>query len=522
MDLEREIDIYLRARFTLVHVVSHEEDRVLDQLKRLCERSNRTLFVWDHADYFKRLTGKANDPDPAKEPLSALAAIDKAAGECVFVLRDFHQCWHNQPRVIRKLRNVIRALKYTRKTIIVTAPTPTVPEELKDDAVIIDLPPPGYDDLSRILDHLAQTPGVRSDLNEETRGRIINLALGLSSAQAQRVFSKAIVTDGAINEHDLDLIAEEKREIIRDSGALEYYTSSESINDVGGLEVLKDWLRVRELAFRDDAKAYGLPAPKGIALIGIPGTGKSLTAKMIASLWHMPLIRMDVGALFGGLVGESEENTRRALRLAEAVAPCILWIDELEKALSVGEGDGGTGMRVLGKLLSWMQDKTRPVFIVATANDIERLPPELLRRGRFDEIFFLDLPNATERKAIFEVHIRKRGRHPASFDLGRIARAADGYVGAEIEQAVIDAMYLAFSDRDRPGREFTDADILVALERLVPMSQSQRERIQYLRSWVLEGRAQSASLKDRSDGVVDTVPLQLRPELPTDGIRPAV
>jgi AAA+ superfamily predicted ATPase len=508
MSLDKEIDVFLRARFTLVHIVSHEEDRILGQLKRLCERSNRSLFVWDHADFFKKLTGDADDPDAAKDPLSALAAIDKAAGECVFVLRDFHQCWDKQPRVVR---------------IIVTAPTAAVPEELKDDAVIIDLPPPTHEDLSQILDHLSRTPGVRNDLDDTTRGRIVNLALGLSSAQAQRVFSKAIVTDGALNEHDIDVIAEEKRAVIRGSGALEYYTSAQTIDDVGGLVVLKDWLRLRELAFRDDAKAYGLPAPKGMALIGIPGTGKSLTAKMIASLWHLPLIRMDVGALFGGLVGESEENTRRALRLAEAVAPCVLWIDELEKGLSVGEGDGGTGMRVLGKLLSWMQDKTQPVFIVATANDIERLPPELMRRGRFDEIFFLDLPNATERRAIFEVHIRKRGRDPATYDLGRIADAAEGYVGAEIEQAVIDAMYLAFSDRDRPGREFTDADILASLKRLVPMSQSQRERIQYLRSWVLEGRAQSASLKDDvASRAADTVALQLRPELPADGVRSVV
>ncbi len=519
MDLEKEIDTYLRARYTLVHIVSHEEDRVLGHLKSLCQRSKRSLFVWDHADFFRRITGDAADPPAAKDPLAVLAAIDRAGGECVFVLRDFHQCWHNQPRVIRKLRNVVQALKYTRKSIIVTAPTGAIPEELKDEAVLIELPPPNYEELSSILETLAETPGARIELCEETRGRVINLALGLSAAQAQRVFSKAIVTDGVLNEDDIDSIADEKREIIRESGALEFFNTTETINDVGGLEVLKDWLRVRELALQDDAKAYGLPPPKGIALIGIPGTGKSLTAKMVAGLWHLPLIRMDVGALFGSLVGESESNTRQALRLAEAVAPCVLWIDEIEKALSVGEGDGGTGMRVLGKLLSWMQDKTKPVFIVATANDIERLPPELMRRGRFDEIFFLDLPSETERQAIFEVHIRKRGRPPAGFDLGRLARACDGYVGAEIEQAVIDAMYLAFSDADNPGREFTDDDILTALGHLVPMSKSQRERIQYLRSWVLEGRAQSASVNENAAAVAEAVPLQLSPCAPADEAR---
>ena len=246
-------------------------------------------------------------------------------------------------------------------------------------------------------------------------------------------------------------------------------------------------------------------------MIGIPGTGKSLTAKMVSSLWRLPLIRLDVGALFGSLVGESEDNTRKALRLAEAVAPCILWIDEMEKALSVGDGDGGTGMRVLGSVLTWMQDRKKPVFIVSTANDIDRLPPELLRRGRFDEIFFLDQPNAAERKAIFRVHLRKRNRDSANFDVNLLAAKSDGYVGAEIEQAIIDAMYLAFSDQAAPGREFTTADILTALHDLVPLTRSQCERMDYLRSWVVEGRAQSASRAEDPRTNADVISLQPDP-----------
>ncbi len=512
LDLQQQIDIFLRARFTLLHVVTHEEDRVVADLRALCRRTERELLVWDHADYFRKLAGSQPDPAAAKDPLAALEAIEKDGNETVFVLRDFHQCWKNQPRVVRKLRNVAQALKFTRKTIVVTAPTPELPDELKDDAVIIDVPPPSFEELGGILDHLAKSPGARIELDEAARDRVLTMALGLTASQAQRVFAKAIVTDGVLHEGDIDLIAQEKRELIRGSGALEFFTATETIADVGGLEVLKTWLKAREVAFRDDAKTYGLPAPKGIALIGIPGTGKSLSAKMISALWHLPLIRLDVGALFGGLVGESEHNTRQALRLAEAVAPCVLWIDELEKALSVGEGDGGTGQRVLGKFLTWMQDKKQPVFVVATANDIERLPPELLRRGRFDEIFFLDLPNRTERKAIFEVHIRKRGRDPANFQIDLLAEAAEGYVGAEIEQAVIDAMYRAFGDPDQPGREFTSDDIAACLERLVPMSRSQRERIQFLRTWVVEGRAQSASEADRADDEAGAaVPLQLGP-----------
>jgi len=281
---------------------------------------------------------------------------------------------------------------------------------------------------------------------------------------------------------------------------------------VGGLGRLKEWLNLREIAFGQEARDYGLPAPKGLALIGIPGTGKSLSAKMIASLWQLPLIRMDVGALFGGLVGQSEENVRRALALAETISPCVLWIDEMEKALSTGSssGDSGTSMRVFGSLLSWMQDKKKPVFVVATANDVGKLPPELLRRGRFDEIFFLDLPTTEERKEIFAVHLRKRKRKVGAYDLQRLAAASEGYVGAEIEQAVIDAMYVAFNDTSQPKRDFTTEDVLSAIGRQVPMSQSQRENINYLRQWLQDGRAVSASYsEDDSAAPERTMAIQL-------------
>jgi SpoVK/Ycf46/Vps4 family AAA+-type ATPase len=253
---------------------------------------------------------------------------------------------------------------------------------------------------------------------------------------------------------------------------------------------------LRERAFTQDARDYGLPAPKGIALIGIPGTGKSLTAKMIAGLWRLPLLRLDAGALFGSLVGESEERTRHALSLAETIAPCILWIDELEKAFSFGNGDSGTSQRVFASLLTWMQDKTAPCFVVATANNIAALPPELLRKGRFDEIFFLDLPNADERKEIFSVHIKKRKNLLEEFNLDRLVSESDGFVGAEIEQAVIDAMYIAFN---QGMRKITTEDVLISLKRQVPLSRSQREVVQNLRSWLQEGRAVSASVPETQE-----------------------
>jgi ATP-dependent 26S proteasome regulatory subunit len=512
MDLDKEIDLHLRSRITLICVVSLDEERILSQLKSLCQRTKRTLYVWDHADDFQAYAGRTANPPQAKDPLTALEAIEKMDGQVVFVLRDFHQCWANQPRIIRKLRNLAQKLKYTHKSIIVTMPVADIPEELKDAAVRIDFPPPDVDELDDILKELLATPGVRADLTGPDRDSLLRAALGLSSNQAQRVFSKGLVTDGALDKRDISLITSEKKQVIRASGALEFYAPQETMADVGGLETLKEWLRMRERAFSKEASDYGLPAPKGIALIGIPGTGKSLTAKTVAALWRLPLIRLDIGALFGSLVGQSEENVRRALMLAETIAPCVLWIDEIEKGLSTGDNDGGTSMRVFGTILSWMQEKAKPVFVVATANNISRLPPELLRRGRFDEIFFLDLPTAVERKEIFHVHLRKRKRDPVHYQFDGLVAASEGYVGAEIEQAIIEAMYLAFNDLQKPSREFATGDILAALKKMVPLSRSQRETVEALREWLAEGRAQSASFPETKQAAESFVPVPIEPQ----------
>ena len=508
-NLEEEFEICLRSRFPLVCIVSHEEIRIQEQIKRVCEKRNTTLMTWDHADFFQKISGDHTSLPSAGDPLSALEAIEKMDGSVVFMLRDFHQCWNQAPRIIRKLRNLAHSLKFTKKTILVTTPTNCTPLELKDDMVQLEYSQPDYNDLVKILKNLLAIPGTKMNLEKPDADRLIRAALGLSANQAQRIFAKAIVTDGVLQEKDIDMVNNEKKQIIRESGALEFYTPKETIADVGGLEVLKEWLSMRERAFSKKARDYGLPEPKGIALIGIPGTGKSLTAKMISGLWRLPLIRMDIGALFGSLVGQSEENTRKALHLAETIAPCVLWIDEIEKGLSTGEGDGGTSMRVFGSILSWMQEKKKPVFVVATANNISKLPPELLRRGRFDELFFLDLPTATERTEIFKVHIQKRKRDPKDYDLDRIVAASEGYVGAEIEQAIIDAMYLAFNDTQKPARPFTTDDIITAINKLVPMSRSQKEVIGDLRRWLTEGRAQSASFKESTQAEKTFVPIDL-------------
>ena len=511
MAIAQELDILIRSKFTLICVVSREEERVLEQIRSVCEKGKRQVHVWDHADYFQVSSQTKTATPTAKDPLSVLQAVDKAEGDAVFVLKDFHQCWEKNARVIRKMRNLSQRLKYTRKTVFVTMPSYYLPEELKDDAVILEFSLPTVAELDDILKKLTSTPGIKLDLTKQGREKLLQAALGMTANQAQRVFAKAIATDGVLDDKDIGLVTTEKKQIVRESGALEFFAPSETMNDVGGLQVLKEWLRTRERAFGKDAREYGLPEPKGMALIGIPGTGKSLTAKTIAGLWHLPLIRLDIGALFGGLVGQSEENTRRALRLAETVAPCLLWIDEIEKGLSTGGGDAGTSMRVFSSILTWMQEKTKPVFVVATANNIAMLPPELLRRGRFDEIFFLDLPTLDERRDIFGVHIRKRKRPLQGYDLDRLAQASEGYVGAEIEQAVIDAMYIAYSDKEVPGRDFTTDDVLQALKRQVPMSQSQREAVGALRQWLSEGRAQSASFQEIQQAEQQFVQIELPP-----------
>lgn len=507
MKFDEQIDTFLRARFPLVLVVTQEEERCLQVLKSLCERTQRTLLTWDAAEGFRVLNGSSANLPNARDPVTAIEQLESyPTPNTVFVLKDFHEAWSN-PQVKRKLRSACQRIRLGNKSILVTSPSSKVPDELRDETVLLELPLPQSEELEEVLLSQIRKPGVKMNLTPLGREKMVQAALGLTAAQAQRVIAKAIVSDGVIDDRAIDLVTAEKKQIIRESEALEFYAVTETPDDVGGLGVLKEWLRLRERAFSKEARDYGLPAPKGIALIGIPGTGKSLTAKMIGGLWHLPLLRLDVGALYGSLVGESEERTRRALQLTETVAPCILWIDELEKSLSHGGADSGTSTRVFGSVLTWMQEKKVPVFVVATANDIYSLPPELLRKGRFDEIFFLDLPAAEERREIFTVHLLKRRRIPEDYQLEALVAASEGYVGSEIEQAIIDAMYLGFDDNQR---EFTTADIVKSLQRQVPLSVSQRENIAALRSWLTDGRARSASFVEAEDAASRFVNIRLK------------
>ncbi len=508
MTIDSELDTYLRARFTLIVLTTHEEERAMQVVREMCEHTRRMCISWDAAEGFQWVLQGTGSLPSARDPLSSLEQIDKMDPDTpsLFVLKDFHDFWGNA-QVRRKLRNLAQRMKQTKKSILIITPSAKVPDELKDEVVLETVPLPDVEELQKVLNRLVETSRIRNRLTPLGNEKLVQAAIGLSASQAQRVFAKAIVADGELDDRDIDLVTEEKKQIIRESQALEFFSVTETLDQVGGLKVLKDWLRLREAAFSKRARDYGLPVPKGIALLGIPGTGKSLTAKMIGGLWRLPLLRLDVGALFGSLVGESEERTRRALHIAETIAPCVLWIDEMEKALAHGGLDSGTSTRVFGSILTWMQEKKSPVFVVATANDISAMPPELLRKGRFDEIFFLDLPTFEERREIFSVHINKRGRLPQDYDLDSLARRTEGFVGAEIEQAIIDAMYIGFNEE----REFNNEDINAAITRVVPLSVSQREVIGYLREWLREGRAQSASFTEVREAENQFVRLEITP-----------
>jgi SpoVK/Ycf46/Vps4 family AAA+-type ATPase len=516
-DIDKEIEKMIRANYNVVVLLTSEEGRAISIINQVCETKldkdprdrnkgkGRLLAAWDLADGFRQILPVSQDQafqvegiSPKPDPLNALQVIDKYKGSAVFVLKDFHDYWEI-PIVKRKLRNLAQTLEPRGKCIIITNPGKRLPDELKDDVGMIELPMPREEELNEILNSLSQTVDIKVDLDEEQRQRFLRAALGMTSQHAKRVLTKAaVVSKARINESHIKLITEEKRQVIRQSEALEFFPVSETMDDIGGLEQLKEWLQIRQGAFSEEARQFQLPPPKGLALIGIPGTGKSLTAKAIGAVWRLPLLKMDTGALFGGIIGESEERTRRALSVAETVAPCILWIDELEKAFAQGGLDGGTSARVFGSILSWMQDKTAPVFVVATANNIASLPPELLRKGRFDEVFFLDLPTEEERKQIFAVQLQKVKRPLHAYDLDILAKESEFFVGAEIENAIIDAMYQAFYDGQR---QMVTNDIVRSLTKFIPLAESQREQVTRLRDWLKEGRAISASFSTKKQAL---------------------
>ncbi len=483
----QELDTLVRARYPLIYLVTWEEQRLDAILEELAEYHGKTLLSWSVTKGMRRM-GKPRGPAPegSKDPVETLAAIEKLSDPSLVVLKDFHP-FLNDPVVVRALRELAQALKATYTTVILLSPTLSIPTELEKEISVLDVPLPTAKDLLDLLKDIVRVvrEGKKAaiDLNREEAEQLIKAAQGLTLSEAENAFAKAIAADQKLDREDIQLILDEKRQVIRKSGLLEYYPTDEKLGNVGGLENLKTWLTRRTAAFGEPARKFGLPEPKGLLLLGVQGCGKSLTAKAIASTWRLPLLRLDMGRIFSGLVGSSEENLRKAIRVAESVAPAVLWVDEIEKGLSgsgsSGQTDGGVTARVFGAMLTWLQEKTVPVFVVATANRIEMLPPELLRKGRFDEIFFIDLPTAAERREIFHIHVSRRGRKPEAFDFPQAAELAEGFSGAEIEQAVISAMYDAFAE----GVDLSQRHLAHAVKETFPLAATMREEIQRLRDW---------------------------------------
>ena len=489
-EVDTELETLIRARYPIIYVVSWEEKRVEEALRAITKARNKKMYQWTVTQGM--VLNPLNRDEATRDPLAALDFVMESRDQAVFLLKDFHP-FLNDTSLVRRLRDLTYALKTSYKTLILLSPVLKLPPELEKEITVVDYALPSLEDLGKLLDSIIESvranPQVQTQMTTEEREQVLQAALGLTATEAENVFAKSLVER---RKFDTDVILSEKEQIIRKSAILEYYRTSDAFADVGGLDLLKDWMDKRTVAFTEKARDYGLPAPKGILILGVQGCGKSLSSKAIASLWKLPLLRMDVGKIFGGIVGQSEENIRKAIRVAESTAPNIVWIDELEKGFSgtqsSGISDGGTTARVFGTFLAWLQDKTAPCFVVATANDVSALPPELLRKGRFDEIFFVDLPDEPEREEIFNIHLKKRRRDPANFDLKALSKATNGYSGAEIEQAIIAAMYDAFNQ----DRDILTDDILKAAKQSIPLSETMKEKIDILRFWA-ETRARPAS-----------------------------
>jgi ATP-dependent 26S proteasome regulatory subunit len=491
---QEDLEVLVRARYPLLYVVSWEEQRVVEMLDQMAQKLAKRLLTWSVTQGITDAKGAAVEAS-ARDPQAALDYAARVNEAAIVVLKDFHP-YMQDAGVIRRLRDLVSGFKSTYKTLLILSPQLTIPCELEKDVTVLDYDLPGPHELKALFEQIvsASQNGQKFavDLKPGEKEKLVQAVQGLTMSEAESTFARAIVQNGKLDIRAVDVILSEIKQIVRKSRQIEYFEAKDEFGQIGGMENLKDWLTKRGKSFTEEARKFGLPQPKGLLLLGVQGCGKSLTCKAISGLWKLPLLRLDMGAIFGGLVGQSEENMRRAIKTAEAVAPCILWLDEIEKGLSgtqsSGTSDAGTTARVFSTFLTWLQEKTKPVFVAATANNISMLPPELLRKGRLDEIFFVDLPSLAERKEIFSIHLKRRQRDPAKFGVEALAQQSAGYSGAEIEQIVIEALSEAFTQ----GREVTDADLAHALRALVPLSKTMREEIDHLRQWAAT-RARPAS-----------------------------
>lgn len=493
----KKIEALLNAFYPVLYLTSYEYERTKQKVRTAIAdvSTHNHVYEWNCVEGLRLIEEdtrkEIENMEEPEELLKFILSINDRSHKDVFLLEDFNN-YIEEPKIKHLMRVIADKARFTNTHVIIVSASYKLPTELEKYVTVLNIPLPSRYDLDKTLQQVEKDTKI--SLTSEQRNRLIDAALGMTSMEADLAFCLAAVKDN-LGDNSPYIVSAEKEQIIRKSGILDYFPKNESLKDVGGMDELKDWLQKRQMAYEKNARDWGLQEPKGLLLLGVPGCGKSLTAKSIASFWNMPLLRLDIGKVYQGLVGSSEDNIRKAIMTAEAVAPCVLWIDEIEKGLSgvrsSGATDGGVTSRIFSTILTWMQEKTTPVFVVATANNINLLPPELLRKGRFDEIFFVDLPTMEERMKIFTIHLEKKGQKARDFALEKISEKADGFNGAEIEECIKEAMFAAYIQNPQTPKLQTK-HIIDAIEATVPLSQTMNEQIASLRKWAAT-RAKSAT-----------------------------
>jgi len=484
--LLQRVNELVRARYPLIYLLTHEEGRVERGLVRFAKSNDFRVFRWRSSEGLREVSEEAELTPSTLNLLDAFSAIDKVKEPALFLFADLSDSLH-EPSIKRAIRDRIDSLGSAQQAILITSPTLVIPTELETETIIVDVPLPSEAEISRLLLALLRRAGIKMD--PALQMRFVKAAVGLTEREIKRALSRVANSGGGFSEEDIQSILESKEQTIRRTNFLELYTNPPNSSDVGGLGNLKQWLNRRSRAFEPAAKEYGLPQPSGLFMLGVQGCGKSLMAKAVSSIFQVPLLRLDVAEVFRG-DGRHQESLQETIKIAESISPAILWIDELEKAF--GSTDSSSG-RALGVLLTWLQEKTKPVYVVATANEVRNLPPELLRKGRFDEIFFVDLPDVHERLEILQIHLDNREIDEEGLDLLQCAEETEKYSGAELEQVIIEAMFDSFHDN---ARKLSTRDLLNAIRKTVPLAVTMDEQLKELREWA-RPRTRPASLDRR-------------------------
>jgi SpoVK/Ycf46/Vps4 family AAA+-type ATPase len=508
MEVAQELDYLVRARYPFVAVETYEEARVLSVMRKIAATSvpEKQLYVWNCSRGLWRIelaTGteiQNREWKDVKQPQRILTWIEEQSCPpnrdglmAIYVLQDFQMFIGKNPAVDRQIKDLVTGLQGNKATVIVTGTAVSVPPDLEKHITLIDFPLPDRAVLKAAIEEvLRKMPKLEKpvpvDLDETQKAALVEASTGLTVTETRNALGKAAVKKARLDTSAIEIVTSEKKQIIRKSGILEFYAADESLADIGGLDLLKRYIEERDGWWSEEAQAFGMDYLKGIVLIGIPGTGKSLTAKTMASTWGLPLIRLDMSAIYAKYVGSSESNIRKAIQTAESVAPCVLWVDEVEKAMASGSGDNGTSRRVFGQFLTWLQEKTSPVFVACTANDVSQLPPEFLRKGRVDDLYFVDLPTEEELVEILDIHVRKRGREMSEEDRIEVAKACEGYSGAEIEAAVQDALWKVYRDKG----ELTKDVLIECVKATKPLSRTMGKELASIKEWA-KGRVRFAS-----------------------------